>query len=327
MANTTLFSLTSSHLIYNTKQKILLQQTPVWHFKCAKAFSEVDKSSILHGLDGVGCQIDDVLVFGQSKEEHDQRLLEALKTIEAAGAILIAQKCEFGKTSLKFLGHCFDNEGVRADPKKTSAIHHMKPPTTVPEIRRFMGMVNQLGKFSPNLAQLTEPLQELLSKIRAWQWGPEQQKAFLLVKTKLSKLFLYDPQRDHTISADVSSYGLGAVFQRDKSEYRPVAFASRYSQIEKEALNITWSFEKFCMYFLGKSVTAKIDHNPLVPLLNTKQLDSLAACVLWFRVRLDRYDFTIKHVEGINCTRPTPSPDHRLPKQTASFVTLSNWLN
>ena len=108
-------------------------------------------------------------------------------------------------------------------------------PTTVPEIRRFMGMVNQLfmgmvnqlGKFSPNLAQLTEPLQELLSKIRAWQWGPEQQKAFLLVKTKLSKLSLYDPQRDHTISADVSSYGLGAVFQIDKSEYLPVAFASR----------------------------------------------------------------------------------------------------
>ena len=182
----------------------------------------------------------------------------------------------------------------------------MKPPTTVPEIRRFMGMVNQLGKFSPNLAQLTEPLQELLSKIRAWQWGPEQQKAFSLVKAKLSKLSLYDPQRDHTISADAVSYGLGAVFQRDKSEYRPVAFAyrsmteteKRYSQIEKEALNITWSFEKFCMYFLGKSVTAGTDHNPLVPLLNTKQLDSLAACILWFRVRLDRYDFTIKHVPG-----------------------------
>ena len=91
-------------------------------------------SSILHNLDGVLCQMDDLLVFGQSKEEHDQRLLAALKRIEAAGATLNAQKCEFGKTGLKFLGHCIDQDGIRADPEKTAAIRHMKPPTTVPEL-------------------------------------------------------------------------------------------------------------------------------------------------------------------------------------------------
>ena len=209
--------------------------------------------------------MDDVLVFGQSKEKCDQRLLAALNRIEAAGATFNAQKCKFGKTGLKFLGHCIDHEGIRADLEKTAAIRHMKSPTTVLELRRFMGMLNQLGKFSPNLAQLTQPLRELLSKNRAWQWGSEQQKAFFLVKAELSKpttLALYDAQSDHTISADASTNGLGAVLlQRDESEYRPVAFASHsmtemvektYAQIEKEALAITWAFEKFSTYILDK---------------------------------------------------------------------------
>ena len=92
--------------------------------------------SILHGLDEVLCQMDDILIFGRDKQEHDQRLLAALKKIEAAGATLNAQKCEFSKTGLKFL------DGIHADPKKTAAIQQMKAPTTIPELRRFMGMVN-----------------------------------------------------------------------------------------------------------------------------------------------------------------------------------------
>ena len=69
-------------------------------------------SFILEGLDGVLCQIDDVLVFGRDKEEHDQRLHTTLTKIEASGATLNPQKCEFSKTSLKFLGHISDHEGI-----------------------------------------------------------------------------------------------------------------------------------------------------------------------------------------------------------------------
>ena len=165
-------------------------------------------SSILHGLDGVLCQMDDVLVFGRDKEEHDRRLHAALKRIGDAGATLNAQKCEFSKTTLKILGHIIDKEGIRADPDKTAAVRGMKPPTSVTELRRFMGMVNQLGKFIPNLAQLTQPLRELLSKNKAWLWGHAQQEAFVRVKVELSKptiLTLYDPAKDLKVSADASS--------------------------------------------------------------------------------------------------------------------------
>ena len=97
-----------------------------------------------------------------------------LKRIHAAGVILNPDKCEFGKTSLKFLGHVVNQAGIHADLDKTSAITKMLPPATVTELRHFLGMVNQLRKFTPNLAELTKPLRDLLSKTNDWLLGPEQ---------------------------------------------------------------------------------------------------------------------------------------------------------
>ena len=144
-------------------------------------------STILEGLEGTVCLIDVILVFGRDAAEHETRLKAVLERIELAGVTLNLQKCQFNKTSLSFLGHLIDQSGIRADPDKTSAIREMEAPTTVSELRRFMGMINQLGKFTPNLAHLTQPLRELLSKKRTWLWGPEQDNAFSLVKAELSK--------------------------------------------------------------------------------------------------------------------------------------------
>ena len=286
-------------------------------------------SKILAGLEGVVCQMDDVLVFGSDRAQHNARLLAVLKRIESAGATLNAQKCVFGVTSVNFLGHVIDQTGIRADPEKTLAIQQMKPPTTVPELRRFMGMVNQLGKFTPNLAQLSQPLRELLGKNSTWVWGPSQSEAFSLVKEELSKsttLALYDPEAPTKVSADASSYGLGAVLmQETESRWRPVAYASRSmsdteqrcAQIEKEALAITWACEKFSDYILGKSITIETDHKPLVPLFGTKQLDKLPPRVLRFRLHMDRFTCTILHVPGRDLHRadtlsraPLPSTAH-----------------
>ena len=105
--------------------------------------------------------MDDILVFGKDQPEHDARLQEVLERIETAGAILNPDKCKINKNSVKFLGHVIDDKGITADPDKTKTLHQMEKPTTVSELRRFLGMANQLGKFSANLAQLTQPLREL----------------------------------------------------------------------------------------------------------------------------------------------------------------------
>ena len=171
-------------------------------------------------------------------------------------------------------------------------------------------MVNQLGKFTPNLAQLTQPLRELLSKSTAWVWDSAQSRAFDQVKEELSKpttLALYDPNAPTRVSADTSSHGLGAVLlQQFDGAWKPVSFASRsmseterrYAQIEKEAFATTWACEKFSNFILGKHIQVETDHKPLVPLLGLKHLDSLPPRILRFRLRLDRFSYDIKHVPG-----------------------------
>ena len=268
-------------------------------------------SEILEGQPGVLCLLDDIIIYGNTQEEHDQRLQTTLKRLQNAGVTLNRDKCQFNQKSLKFLGHVVSAEGVTADPSKVDAILNMKQPSTVTEIRRFMGMVNQLGKFTPVIAECSQPLRELLVKNRTWTWGPSQAKAFQDIKEALTKpqvLALYNPEADTKISADASAYGLGAVLLQKTQDqtWRAVAYASRsltetemrYAQIEKEALATTWACERFTSYILGKHIAIETDHKPLVPLLSTKHLDAIPPRVLRFRLRLMRFNYTITHVAG-----------------------------
>ena len=266
----------------------------------------------LAGLEGAIVHVDDVLVYGKTQEEHDARLHAVLKKIESARGTLNKDKCEFSKESLTFLGQVVGKEGVSSDPEKTRAIVEMEAPKNLKELRRFMGMVNQLGKFSPNLAECSQPLRELLSPRKAWLWGPAQEEAFKKVKEELTRptvLALYDPNAKTKIRADASAYGLGAVLlqSHEREEWKPIAYASksmtetekRYSQIEKEALALVWACEKFADYVIGKHIQIETDHKPLVPLLGATQLDRLPPRVLRFRLRLTRFNYSIAHVPGM----------------------------
>lgn len=95
---------------------------------CAPELFQYRMNKILEGLEGFVCLIDDVLIFGSSREEHDRCLVAVLKRLQEAGATLNSSKCEFHKSSIKFLGHIVDKDGIRADPEKTSAVAHMEPP-------------------------------------------------------------------------------------------------------------------------------------------------------------------------------------------------------
>ena len=267
-------------------------------------------SAILEGHDGVLCHMDDVFIFGRDHDEHDTRLRAALQSIQEAGVTLNPDKCEFSRGSITFLGHVIDANGISADPSKTQAVMDMERPKNITELRRFMGIANQLGKFSPKLAELSQPIRTLLSPQAAWLWGPAQEDAFNAIKSELATpttLALYDPAIPTKISADASAYGLGAVLlQQHADMWKPVAFASRsmteterrYSQIEKEALALIWASEKFADYVIGKDIELETDHKPLVPLLGKTNLDCLPPRVLRFRIRLMRFSYTIRHVAG-----------------------------
>ena len=310
-------------------------------------------SEILDGLEGVVNQTDDTVV----KAEHDQKLAAVLRQLEDAGVTLNREKCHFSTTTLKFLGHIIGPEGIRPDPDKVKAIASMSPPTSTTEVRRFLGMTNQLSKFSPRLAELSEPLRSLLSTKSTRCWSETQQKAFEEIKMELQSdrvLALYHPDRETIVAADASSYGLGGVLlqKQPDEEWKPVLFASRtlsateqrYAQVEKEALGITWACERFKHFLLGKKFHIHTDHKPLISLLSHKQLDEftvkelvaprsydeLTVRIQRFRMRLMRYDYSISHVPGKSLTIPdtlSRAPVHdcrpedlELQKETVKFV-------
>ncbi|XP_061132648.1 uncharacterized protein K02A2.6-like [Syngnathus typhle] len=265
---------------------------------------------ILEGLEGVVCQMDDVLIWGVDQIEHDKRLREALTRLRDAG-VTLNDKCEFSKTKIKFLGQIIQATGVSPDPEKLNAVKAMKEPTNISEVRRFLGMANHLGKFLPHLAEKTRPLRDLLRKTNMWSWGPQQIQAFESIKIDLTTppgLALYDPSADTLVSADSSSYGLGAVLLQKTSsmDWKPVAYASRalstteqrYAQIEKEALATTWACERFAEFLIGKDFHIQTDHKPLVPLLGARNLDELPPRIQRLKMRLMRFSFTISHVAG-----------------------------
>ena len=268
-------------------------------------------TEVVGDIEGVVCLVDDILVSGKTQEEHDQRLVTVLSRLNDAGITLGSEKCEINKTSVRFLGQLVDETGVKPDPEKVRAICQMSPPKNVMEVRRFLGMINQLSKFSPHLANLTKPLRDLLSSKNQWSWGCDQRQAFETLKRALISsevLSLYNVDYESTVSADASSYGLGAVLRQQQPDgsLKPVAYISRalseaeqrYAQIEKEALAVTWAYERFQEYLLGTSFRIETDHKPLVPLLSSKPLDTVPIRVQRFRLRLMRFSFTIAHVPG-----------------------------
>ena len=273
-------------------------------------------SEILIDVEGVICQMDDILVHGAGQEEHDRRPRATLHCLQEAGITLNIEKCQFFKTCVKFLGTVIDEQGIHADPTKTKALSVFPPAQNVKDLQCFMGMVNHLGKFVPRLAEMSEPLRQLLCKDTTWLWTDPQQRAFEHIKTTLTSaevLACYDPSRPTIIAADASLNGIGAVLLQvqDDGNRRPISYASRslsdaekrYAVIEKEALAGVWAYEKFSEYVVGMNFVLETDHKPLQTLFNTSELSKTPPPppplrIQRFRLRLMRFSVTVKYIPG-----------------------------
>ena len=248
--------------------------------------------------------------YDENQTVHNRRLIRVLECLKEAEVTLNDQKCEFSKTSIKFLGHIVSDQGIEADPDKIDAIVNLSPPTDITSLRRFLGIINQLAKFLPNLAKITKPLRELLVKSNDWTWGPLQIESFTQLKslvTSLPVLVHFDINHATVVSADASSYGIGSVLlQKVDGKIYPVAFAShaltpteqRYAQIEKESLALTWACKKFRNYLIGTHFKIQTDHKPLLSLFGNKDLNDLLPRIQRFRMRMMWYMYDVEYVPG-----------------------------
>ena len=194
-----------------------------------------------------------------SLDIHDTRLEKVLQRVQDRNIKLNPTKCRFKVNEVTYIGHKLTADGIKPDPRKIEAIQGMTEPTTKNELQRFMGMINYVAKFIPNLANVTAPLRKLLEKDILWHWRPEQDNAYRELKrliTEAPVLQYFDANKQITLSSDASKDGVGAVLLQDD---KPVAYAScsltqsqrRYAQIEKELYAIVFGCEKFHQYLFG----------------------------------------------------------------------------
>ncbi|XP_035825676.1 uncharacterized mitochondrial protein AtMg00860-like [Aplysia californica] len=211
-------------------------------------------TQILSGIPGVVDDIDDVLIGGKDKEEHDSRLHMVLQRMKQAG-VTLNKKCVFCVKSIKFLGHIISKEGIQIDPEKVEAITKFPRPEKITDVRSFLGMLNHIGKFAPGLAERTKPLRDLLRKETIWTWDDPQEQAFQSLKKQMSTA----PLLIHNSPQKSTSYGMGGVLmQKEGTDWKLVYYVSRsptdtkrrYAQVEKEALAVTWCCERFADFLV-----------------------------------------------------------------------------
>ena len=269
---------------------------------------QVEVANIIAGLKGCMNLQDDIIIWGRTRDEHDENLRKVMERILESGLKLNKNKCVFGVTEMTFLGHVVSAEGIKADPEKVKAIVGMKTPENINELQRFLGMINYVGKFLPNLAEIAAPLRCLLKKENEFLFQKPQLEAFDKLKEMITSppvLKFYNPNRPIRVRCDASQHGLGALLEQNEERWHPVAYASRsctptekaYASIEREALSVVFGCKRFHEYIYGRPFVIFNDHKPLQTIFK-KQITECPPRIQRFLYQLQKYDFDLEYSPG-----------------------------
>ena len=164
--------------------------------------------TVLQGIPGVICYIDDILVSSTDEKSHLETLGEVFTRLQKHGFRLKEDKCVFMMPTVHYLGHQIDATGIHTAPEKVEAIVKAPPPKNLSELRSFLGLVNYYGKFISQLSTILHPLNSLLKSEAKWEWSVDCSHAFERVKKELSStrvLSHYDPKLHLILATDASA--------------------------------------------------------------------------------------------------------------------------
>jgi hypothetical protein len=249
--------------------------------------------------------LDDILIFSKSREEHIKHVKQVLDVLRKEQLFLKLSKCEFGKTSLIYLGHIVGGGELKIDPSKVKVILEWPKPSNVTEVRSFLGAAQYWRKFIANFSSIAAPLHAVTSVKQVFQWGGKQQKAFDTLKEKISSapvLALPNLRQPFEIQTDASNYAMGAVLLQYG---KPICFHSEtfngavinYPTYDKELYALVQSVKKWKHYLLGKETIIHTDHQPLQYLQSQTKLQQ-ARHFRWMGF-LQQFHLVIRYKKGI----------------------------
>ena len=264
---------------------------------------------VLAGLHWETCLVylDDIIVCGKTFEDMVKNLDEVLDRLQEAGLKLKARKCQLFAKRVNFLGHVISEDGISTDPKKTECVQNWPVPTTVKEVRSFLGFCSYYRRFIFRFSEIAKPLHKLTQKGVRFKWTKECQNAFQTLKTKLVNApVLAHPDFNHGFILDVDAcdQSIGAVIsQKINGEEHAIAFASRtltkseraYCVTRKELLALVTFVKHFKHYLYGKNFLVRTDHSSLRWLMNFKNPEGQIA--RWIET-LSSYDMKVEHRPG-----------------------------
>jgi hypothetical protein len=198
---------------------------------------------------------------------HLKRVLDRLREHQLYAKLSM---CNFLTHELKYLGHLVGKDGLKPDPEKIEVINKWPTPTSVHQVRQFLGLANYFRKFIARYSLMAAPLTSLTSTKRPWVWGEVEQHAFQKIKDALTSspvLVLPDMTKPFELKviSDASDVGVGAILLQDD---RPVAYFSKklnkaernYSTTKKELAGVMYALKEWRCYLLGKSFKVITDH-------------------------------------------------------------------
>ena len=216
---------------------------------------------------------DDIMVIGKhyNHKDHDLAITTLLQTARKCNVNLNYNRLKFKCTEVNFYGETYTTDGHKPAQNKITAIVKMPSPTSKKEVQSFIGMINYLTKFSPRFTELAEPIRELVKEKVPFNWGPEHQAAFTMLKKEIVRapvLAYCNPWKETVLQTDTSTKGLGTCLLQDK---KPIYFASKvltktqrgYIAIENKLLAVAWAVEKFHHFLYGCHFILETDQTHL----------------------------------------------------------------
>lgn len=246
---------------------------------------------------------DDILIYSKSMDEHLGHLRAVFDTLRAANLYGNIEKCMFCTQRVSFLGYVVTPEGIEVDSSKIDAIREWPTPTTVTQIRSFLGLAGFYRRFVRDFSPIAAPLHELTTKDTPFIWGDAQEVAFCTLKDKLTHapvLQLPDFTKIFELECDASGIGLGAVLLQ---EGKPVAYFSeklsgpslRYSTYDKELYALVRTLQTWQHYLWHREFIIHSDHEALKHIRTQTNLNRRHAKWVEF---IESFSYIIKHKSG-----------------------------
>jgi hypothetical protein len=225
--------------------------------------------------------IDDILVYSQNEQEHEEHLRKVLQRLQDCQLYAKLSKCEFWISKVLFLGHILNRDGLAVDPKKVAAILDWKAPKDVRGIKSSIGMTGYYRRFIEGFSKIARPMTALLAKKVEFKWTPACQESFEMLKQKLTTspvLVLPDVHKPFLVYYDALYTRLGCVLMQER---KVVAYSSRQLKVHEknypthdlELATVVHALKTWRHYLYGKKCDIYTDHKSLKYIFTQSELN------------------------------------------------------